>query len=42
LLAAHLGDAGQLSLVQVLENRRLLQQIEVHGVKLRGARGRGK
>ena len=40
--ARGLGDAGQLPLVQVLENRRLLEQIEVHGVKLRAARGRGK
>src|SRR2546430_1733041 len=30
LLPADLGHAGQLAVVQVLEDRRLLQQIEVH------------
>ena len=33
VLPADFGDAGRLPLVQVLENRRLLQQLEVHAVE---------
>src|SRR5947207_15896703 len=33
LLAADLADAGQLTVVQVVEDRGLLQQIEVHSVE---------
>src|SRR5207247_618820 len=33
LLPADFGDAGRLPLVQVLKNRSLLQQLEVHGVE---------
>src|SRR6266852_2148883 len=38
LLAADLSDAGQLAVVQVLEDRGLLQQLKIHAVKLRGTR----
>src|SRR3989454_12312 len=39
VLAAHLSHPGELSVIEVLEDRRLLQQIEIHGVKLCGAGG---
>src|SRR5439155_21319966 len=42
VLAAHFTHAGELPLVVVLEDRRVLQQIEIHGVKLCGAGGPGK
>jgi hypothetical protein len=38
LLAADLRDTGELAVVQVLEDRRLLQQFKIHAVKLRGTR----
>jgi hypothetical protein len=38
LLAADLSDASQLAVVQVLEDRGLLQQLKIHAVKLRGTR----
>src|SRR5207245_10797425 len=31
LLPAHLGDASELPVVQVLEDRRLFHQLEIHG-----------
>src|SRR5207237_8711241 len=33
LLPAHLCDASELPVVQVLEDRRLFQQLEIHGVE---------
>ena len=42
VLAAHFSHPGELPVVEVLEDRRLLQQIEIHGVKLCGAGGPGK
>jgi hypothetical protein len=42
LLAAHFRDAGELSVVEVLEDRRLLEQTEIHGPKLRRTGGTGK
>src|SRR6266571_1027882 len=42
LLAHDLRDARQLAFVEVLEDRGLLEQIEIHAVKLRRTPGRGK
>src|SRR2546425_2440158 len=42
LLPAHFCDPGQLSVVEVLEDGGLLEQIEIHATKLRRTRGRGK
>src|SRR5438477_509996 len=42
LLAAHFRHAGQLAVVQVLEDRRLLQQIQVHADEAMGRRREGQ
>jgi opacity protein-like surface antigen len=41
LFMAYLGHSCQLTLVEVLEDGCMLEQIEVHGVKLRGLERRG-
>src|SRR5437016_5782940 len=42
LLAAHFRYAGELAVVQVLEDRRLLQQIQVHADEAMGRRREGQ
>src|SRR5207248_1036064 len=42
LLAAHFRHAGELAVVQVLEDRRLLQQIQVHADEAMGRRREGQ
>src|SRR5207247_599886 len=42
LLAAHFGDAREPAVVELLEDGRLFQQLDVHEVKVRRVVGRGK
>src|SRR2546423_14427727 len=42
LLATHLGHAGELAIVQLLEERRVLQQIQVHAHEAMGRRREGQ